>query len=157
MLSKVKKTPNVFYCHLCKRLKISSSYQKVSQQQSIIRLYQNLSYSFKISPKPIFQKGHLAAPALPPRCPRTTRATGAAAPAAPVPPAPLKMADTRACLSLAESIIKSKSSSEGNKKKRLFEIRSSLITESNRRTNVVVKNVIFRDELHNWTSRQPGI
>ena len=39
---------------------------KVSQQQSIIRLYQNLSYGFKISPKPIFQKGHLAAPALPP-------------------------------------------------------------------------------------------
>ena len=68
-----------------------------------------------------------------------------------------KMADTRACLSPTESIIKSKSSSEDNKKKRLFEIRSSLITESNRRTNVVFKNVIFRDELHNWTSRQSGV
>ena len=56
------------------------------------------------------------------------------------------MADTGACLSLTESIFKSKSSSEGNKKKRLFEIRNSLITKSDRRTNVIFKNVIFRDE-----------
>ena len=41
---------------------------------------------------------------------------------------------------------KSKSSSEDNKKRRLFEIRNSLIKKSNGRTNAAFKNMVFRDE-----------
>ena len=56
------------------------------------------------------------------------------------------MADARAYLSLTESIIKSKSNSEGNKRKSLIEIRNSKITEINRRSNIAFKNVVLKDE-----------